>query len=166
MGCQTVGWPPFGASRGEESPGSTGTRCRVTPGEGDLRESATESKPPAPVAAPRRGGWRVRVKGCGKSAPRRRHRRRHGKPHREHDRLGAARRGRKARGRRVSASAARVGRARRPATDVADEWPSPAQAGTEPGLQTVWRFSQIAASRRVPNRVKATRRPQWNIFRT
>ncbi len=30
---------------GEESPGSTGTRCRVTPGEGDLRESATESKP-------------------------------------------------------------------------------------------------------------------------
>jgi len=30
----------------EESPGSTKPRCRVTPGEGDLRESATESKPP------------------------------------------------------------------------------------------------------------------------
>lgn len=30
----------------EESPGSMETRCRVTPGEGDLRESATESKPP------------------------------------------------------------------------------------------------------------------------
>ncbi len=30
----------------EESPGSKETRCRVTPGEGDLRESATESKPP------------------------------------------------------------------------------------------------------------------------
>src|SRR6185437_12874474 len=48
--CQTAGWPlsAAGASarRGEESPGSTETRCRVTPGEGDLRESATESKPP------------------------------------------------------------------------------------------------------------------------
>ncbi len=31
---------------GEESPGSMETRCRVTPGEGDLRESATESSPP------------------------------------------------------------------------------------------------------------------------
>ncbi len=30
----------------EESPGSIETRCRVMPGEGDLRESATESKPP------------------------------------------------------------------------------------------------------------------------
>jgi N-acetyl-anhydromuramyl-L-alanine amidase AmpD len=29
----------------EESPGSTETRCRVTPGGGDPRESATESKP-------------------------------------------------------------------------------------------------------------------------
>eukprot|EP00465_Bigelowiella_longifila_P003887 CAMPEP_0185262034 /NCGR_PEP_ID=MMETSP1359-20130426/10288_1 /TAXON_ID=552665 /ORGANISM="Bigelowiella longifila, Strain CCMP242" /LENGTH=43 /DNA_ID= /DNA_START= /DNA_END= /DNA_ORIENTATION= len=34
------------ASLTEESPGSTEARCRVTPGEGDLRESATESKPP------------------------------------------------------------------------------------------------------------------------
>ena len=30
----------------EESPGSTGKRCRVTPGGGDPRESVTESKPP------------------------------------------------------------------------------------------------------------------------
>lgn len=30
----------------EESPGSTEKRCRVTPGGGDPRESATESKPP------------------------------------------------------------------------------------------------------------------------
>ena len=30
----------------EESPGSTGTRCRLTAGGGDPRESATESKPP------------------------------------------------------------------------------------------------------------------------
>ncbi len=33
----------------------------------------------------------VRVKGCGKSAPRRRQRRRHGKPRREQDRIGATR---------------------------------------------------------------------------
>jgi len=28
----------------EESPGSIGRRCRVTPGEGDFKESATEKK--------------------------------------------------------------------------------------------------------------------------
>lgn len=39
----------------EESPGSIEIRCRITPGEGDLRESATESKPPA-LAVPQR--WR------------------------------------------------------------------------------------------------------------
>ena len=54
---------------GEESPGSMETRCRVTPGEGDLRESATESSPP--FGAPAFGlVVGVRVKGCGKSAPR------------------------------------------------------------------------------------------------
>ncbi len=30
----------------EESPGSTESWCRVTPGEGNLRDSATENKPP------------------------------------------------------------------------------------------------------------------------
>jgi len=34
------------AGRGEESPGSTGSGCRVTPGGGNPRESATENKPP------------------------------------------------------------------------------------------------------------------------
>ena len=68
--------------RREESPGSTGIRCRVIPGGGDPRESATESRPPR-----RRGG--ARVKGCGKSAPRRQRWRRQGKPHREQDRIGA-----------------------------------------------------------------------------
>src|SRR5882762_9271592 len=66
---------------GEEIPGSTRTRCRITSGGGDPRESATESKPPAHGPA--------RVKGCGKSAPRDRQRKRHGKPHREQDRIGA-----------------------------------------------------------------------------
>jgi hypothetical protein len=43
----------FRFAPGEESPGSTETRCRVTPGGGDPRESATESKPPGGFA---RGG--------------------------------------------------------------------------------------------------------------
>ena len=30
----------------EESPGSKRTRCQLTTGESDLRESATENKPP------------------------------------------------------------------------------------------------------------------------
>jgi len=30
----------------EESPGTTEERCRLMAGEGDFRESATESKPP------------------------------------------------------------------------------------------------------------------------
>jgi len=30
----------------EESPGSTGEQCQITSGEGDLRESAAENKPP------------------------------------------------------------------------------------------------------------------------
>jgi hypothetical protein len=77
----------FSPRRGEESPGSTEVRCRVTPGGGDPRESATESTPPSPLGATRRA---ARVKWCGKSAPRRRQRRRHGKPHREQDQVGAA----------------------------------------------------------------------------
>ena len=49
------------------------------------RESATESRPPTPACGA------ARVKGCGKSAPRWRQRQRHGKPHPEQDRIGAAR---------------------------------------------------------------------------
>ena len=35
-----------GDREGEESPGSTETRCRITTGGGDPRDSATEIKPP------------------------------------------------------------------------------------------------------------------------
>jgi hypothetical protein len=84
---QTAGWPLSAEGRGEESPGSTEVRCRVTPGGGDPRESATESTPPARF---RHAGRAARVKRCGKSAPRRRQRRRQGKPHREQDQVGAA----------------------------------------------------------------------------
>ena len=73
-------------ARGEESPGSTEVRCRATPGGGNPRESATESTPPACLGKTERA---VRVKRCGKSAPRCRQRRRQGKPHREQDQVGA-----------------------------------------------------------------------------
>ena len=139
-------WP----CRGEESPGSTEARCRVTPGGGDPRESATESKPPAHIRR-RFGVSPARVKGCGKSAPRVRRRTRHGKPHREQDRVGTA--GRRLGGRAGFRAAVRVGRTRRPATDVPDEWPSRAlslrgRPATEPGLQAVWRPSHTDPNQR------------------
>ena len=100
----------------EESPGSTETRCRITSGGGDPRESATENKPPV------RYSRRVRVKGCGKSAPRGRQRTRHGKPHREQDQIGMA--GRAIRRRQMCFRIViRVGRVRRSATIVPEEWP-------------------------------------------
>ncbi len=74
----------------EESPGSTGIRCRLTAGEGDLRESATENKPPGWMLAKLTAASpRARVKRCGKSAPRPWQQGRQGKPHREQDRIGA-----------------------------------------------------------------------------
>src|SRR5580704_556957 len=72
---------------GEESPGSIDIRCRITSGGGDPRDSATENEP---LAFALTGRGRVRVKRCGKSAPRVRQRKRHGKPHREQDRIGTA----------------------------------------------------------------------------
>ena len=105
---------------GEESPGSMDKRCRITSGGGpfgaSLRDSATENRPPrlrSVLAA-------VRVKRCGKSAPRFRQRRRHGKPHREQDRIGAAREQIPG----LSGPAVRVGCLTRRATGVPEEWPS------------------------------------------
>src|SRR3954467_2780081 len=112
-------------------------RCRITsggacPGESwaDLRESATETRPPRSVAYAA-----VRVKRCGKSAPRFRQRKRHGKPHREQDRIGTARE----QSRDLCPDpAVRVGCWRRRVTGVPDEWPSRGSFGclpTEPDLQ-------------------------------
>lgn len=42
---QRAGWSLY-VSAAEESPGSMETRCRLTAGGGDPRESATENKPP------------------------------------------------------------------------------------------------------------------------
>ncbi len=71
----------------EESPDSTRQRCRVTPGRGNPRESATEIKPPF---ADRVRSAEVRVKRWGKSPPRDGQPDRHGKPHREQCQIGTA----------------------------------------------------------------------------
>ena len=140
--CQTVGWPLSAARRGEESPGSTEVRCRVIPGGGDPRESATERTPRALSGARERT---ARVKRCGKSAPRRRQRRRQGKPHREQDQVGAA---------GAVARAAAPGGPPRRRSGRSHEAPGNGcprgmaitvpggcrRGGTEPGLHAVWRL--------------------------
>src|SRR4051812_13870163 len=112
------------ARRGlEESPGSTGIRCRPTAGEGNLRESATESRPPIRFRCPLGPvgkGERVRQERTAPPAtgaawqtppgarPNRGGRRRS---------LGNVTRGR-------SRPATRVGRVRRAARRVPEEWSS------------------------------------------
>ena len=69
----------------------------------------------------------VRVKRCGKSAPRVRQRKRHGKPHREQDRIGTARRDVRCKAitpRGDVRLAVRVGCSRQCANIVPEEWPS------------------------------------------
>src|SRR5882757_3088607 len=98
-------------------------RCRITSGGGDPREYATENEPPR-FAFGLRG---VRVKRCGKSAPRVRQRRRHGKPHREQNRIGTATRSVRARAITPQGDvrlAVRVGCSRQGANLVPEEWPS------------------------------------------
>src|SRR3954453_7358696 len=124
-------------------------------GGGDPRESATEKSPPHFGAA--------RSKGCGKSAPRCRQRRRHGKPHREQDRIGAA-----------------YGRvpARRPGWLLerrSDPPPRgmvayPLRGWTEPGLQTLWHFRISARWREAADlaiwaasMAKASRSNDWGF---
>src|SRR5580692_4968724 len=137
---------PDGRSRygrkvaGEESPGSIDIRCRITSGGGDPRDSATENEPPAFAL---RGFGAVRVKRCGKSAPRIRQRKRHGKPHREQDRIGTA--SRDVRRKAITPQgdvrlAVRVGCSRQCVNIVPEEWPSRIACAswrcpTKPGLQ-------------------------------
>ena len=139
---QTVGWARrHGALRGagaaEESPGSTETRCRVTP-----RGGATPGKVPQRAVPPRyrsgrpRSGWKgvavrapPRSPGDGDG---------HGKhPHREQDRIG----GGTARSfggpaPRPFPAAARVWSREAPATGVPDEWPSSPPGATRTGDRT------------------------------
>jgi len=99
--------------------------CQVTPGRREPTESAAESRPPF--------FGMVRVKGCGKSAPRRWQHRRHGKPHPEQGQIGE-----RSRGPRGS----RVGCLRRAATPVRDGW----LPTTEPGLWPAPPFSDRTAA--------------------
>ncbi len=126
--------------RPEESPDSMKRRCRVTPGRGNPRESATENRRPA--SAP------VTVKRCGKSAPRRWQQRWHGKPHREQCRIGTAR-GLRAPG-PLQPQQVRVGSSSAPATVRPDEWPS---RGIHP-----WTESGLQAAR-----APAGRGPRWGL---
>lgn len=72
----------------EESPDSTKRWCRVTPGWGNPRESATENRPPL---RPYGINATVRVKRWSKSPPRDWQQDRHGKPHQEQCQIGTAR---------------------------------------------------------------------------
>src|SRR5204862_471403 len=82
--------------------------CWLTASRGDSRDSATENKPPA--ARP------VRVKRCGKSAPRSWRQGRQGKPHPEQGHIGEQCGG---------PPRSRVARSRPPATAVLEECPPP-----------------------------------------
>jgi hypothetical protein len=82
---QSAGRSLLAVTPREESPGSMETRWRLTAAGGDPRDSATENKPPFRVR-PRA----VRVKRCGKSAPRVWQQTWQGKPHREQDHIGVA----------------------------------------------------------------------------
>ena len=80
-----------------------------------------------PQRTDRHGALRMaaaRVKRCGKSAPRLRQRRRHGKPRREQNRIGTAPESARADARTLVQVAVRVGCLRRRATGVPEEWPS------------------------------------------
>jgi len=97
------------------------TGRQVMPGRREPTESATENIPPTGCHSPR-----VRVKWCGKSAPRFRQRKWQGKPRPEQDQIG----GQRALSRTCGPHGSRVGRTRRAVRRVPDEWLSK----TEPGL--------------------------------
>ncbi len=85
---------------------------------------------------------KVRVKGCGKSAPRTWKQGRHGKPRREQNRIGTAQpRGSPRSGMRFRI-AVRVGCLRRAATCVPDEWPS--RRGARPSRHRTRLTGQLA----------------------
>jgi len=110
-------------------------RRRVTPGGGagrgdpaaNPRESATETRPPESAPA--------RVKRWGKSPPRCRQRRRHGKPRREQGQIGTT--GRKP-GTAFGPSSGWTARGRgRPRSQMNGHPRNATRCGTEPGLQAV-----------------------------
>ncbi len=113
---------PDGRRRVPQGPRGRKVRAPRKRGAGQRPAGATPGK--VPQKTYRRHRLRAlpaRVKRCGKSAPRARQRAWQGKPHREQDRIGAA--GGASRQGRFR-PAARVGRMRRVARRVLEEWPS------------------------------------------
>ena len=105
----------------------------------------------------------ARVKRCGKSAPRPRQRGRQGKPHREQDRIGTAGRALARCGQGHFRPAIRVGRRRRVATRVPEEWlHTAARQGQNPAYRPSGTFSTYLSTRvaRPFRAVAAPRRPQ------
>ena len=117
----------------------------------------TPGKAPQRLNRPRQGDLpQVRVKRCGKSAPRARQRGRHGKPHREQDRIGTTR-SRKASG--PLRIVVRVGCLRRSVTIVPEEWPSRrvAQAARLYRTRLTGRLAQTSSGRKKPGVRKMAR---------
>ena len=121
--------------------------CRVTPGRGNPRESATEKSLPRRV----RHGSGVMVKRWGKSPPRTGQPGRHGKPHPEQCRIGASRglvpaqAGIPPQGR--FSPGARVGSLSPPVTaGQRNGHPGGASPRTESGLQAVRAFHRCRAA--------------------
>ena len=143
-----IGLWPQEAPEPSENPrgGKSGLHGNTVPGNArrGRPQGKCHRKQTAPPAASARKVAGVRVKGCGKSAPRPRQRGRHGKPHREQDRIGTV----FARFR----AAVRVGRTRRPATDVPDEWPSHSLRENE--QNPAYRPSGIFKFRHRPHRLE------------
>ena len=110
--------------------------CRVTPGRGNPRESATEKSLPHRTG----NGSGVMVKRRGKSPPRTWQQGRHGKPHPEQCRIGAPR-GQPGNGRHRRDASARgpglAAEARRQRRDQRNGHPGGFRPRTEPGLQAV-----------------------------
>src|SRR5262245_7487133 len=100
--------------------------CWLTASRGDPQDSATENRPPPPATAG------VRVKRCGKSAPRPGRPGRHGKPHLEQEPIGE-----RLREEARTARPTLPGRSltRHWATRALDECSPPPKGGTELGLQ-------------------------------
>ena len=139
-----------GDPSGEESPDSPKRRCRVTPGQGNLTDSATENRPPS-FGAVRVKRWSKRPPGDGQPDP-------HGKPHREQCQIGTSR-GHDPSGyhrRAASAREVRVGSLSARATAGLEEW-SPRGGETRSEQNPAYRPS----TQNFPGHSRLTRTPAW-----
>ena len=146
-------WAAAVAKRKRCGRGKSGLRravCRITSGTWASKPRDGQCHRKQTARTPR--GVRVRVKRCGKSAPLRRQRRRHGKPHTEQDQIGNES-GSNAGTRRPGAAASKRRPGNRPKvpgrslhTSAAamrrpEEWPSSTESGLQVCLLSWPRFS-------------------------